>query len=174
MCVGEYITLYQLQRGMLRQRAQEKDEQVARLAQDKEALRGQLTRLNCLVQQLVGSASPLNTTSNLGNSLAVFVFLAKSSLLSHRRSIILCLIAFTSSSSLSDIYLLSWIIQVHNTNKVCYLVHIINTWSCLSQWTFLLNGGLIEYPLDIFPHRQYQITVLDFKAILTNNLKTHL
>lgn len=72
MCVGEYITLYQLQRGMLRQRAQEKDEQVARLAQDKEALRSQLTRLNCLVQQLVGGARPLNTTTNLGNSLAVF------------------------------------------------------------------------------------------------------
>lgn len=83
LCVGEYITLYQLQRGMLRQRAQEKDEQVARLAQDKEALRSQLTRLNCLVQQLVGGARPLNTTTNLGNSLVIIVFLAKWSLLSH-------------------------------------------------------------------------------------------
>lgn len=83
LCVGEYITLYQLQRGMLRQRAQEKDEQVARLAQDKEALRSQLTRLNCLVQQLVGGARPMNTTTNLGNSLAIIVLLVKWSLLSH-------------------------------------------------------------------------------------------
>ncbi|KAG8252846.1 hypothetical protein J6590_047345 [Homalodisca vitripennis] len=39
---------------MLRQRAQEKDEQVAQLAQDKEALRNKLVQLNCLVQRLVG------------------------------------------------------------------------------------------------------------------------
>uniref|UniRef100_A0A1B6EI66 Golgin subfamily A conserved domain-containing protein n=1 Tax=Cuerna arida TaxID=1464854 RepID=A0A1B6EI66_9HEMI len=52
--IGEYIALYQIQRGMLRQRAQEKDEQVARLAEDKEALRNKLAQLNCLVQRLVG------------------------------------------------------------------------------------------------------------------------
>lgn len=54
---GEYITLYQLQRGMLRQRAQEKEEQVVRLAQDKETLRNKLSQLNCLVQRLVGAGA---------------------------------------------------------------------------------------------------------------------
>lgn len=50
---------------MLRQRAQEKDEQVAQLARDKEALRNKLTHLNCLVQRLVGQQT-LNSTDVVG------------------------------------------------------------------------------------------------------------
>ena len=52
-CVGEYITLYQVQRSMLRQRAQEKDEQVARIEQDRQMLRNKLAHLSCLVQNLL-------------------------------------------------------------------------------------------------------------------------
>lgn len=42
-----------MQRSMLRQRAQEKDEQVAKIEQDREVLRNQLAQLSCLVQSLL-------------------------------------------------------------------------------------------------------------------------
>ncbi|RZF40381.1 hypothetical protein LSTR_LSTR008811 [Laodelphax striatellus] len=51
--IGEYIALYQIQRGMLRQRAQEKDEQMARLAQEKELMRNKLKELNNLIKTMV-------------------------------------------------------------------------------------------------------------------------
>nr|CAD7445247.1 unnamed protein product [Timema bartmani] len=52
--IGEYIALYQTQRIVLRQRARDKDEQLARLAQDREDLRSKLANLNNLVHRLVG------------------------------------------------------------------------------------------------------------------------
>ncbi|KAF2897178.1 hypothetical protein ILUMI_09006 [Ignelater luminosus] len=51
--IGEYIALYQHQRGILKQRTQEKDEQLKRLAQDREKVRTKLDALNELVKRLV-------------------------------------------------------------------------------------------------------------------------
>lgn len=51
--IGEYIALYQHQRGILRQRTQEKDEQLQRLAEDREKVRNKLDALNVLVKKLV-------------------------------------------------------------------------------------------------------------------------
>ncbi|XP_063233721.1 golgin subfamily A member 2 isoform X2 [Bacillus rossius redtenbacheri] len=51
--IGEYIALYQVQRSVLRQRAREKDEQLTRLAEDREELRAKLDSLNGLVRQLL-------------------------------------------------------------------------------------------------------------------------
>ncbi|KAJ4442233.1 hypothetical protein ANN_12099 [Periplaneta americana] len=51
--IGEYIALYQVQRSILRQRAQEKDEQLSKLAKDREDMRKKLGELNNLVRQLV-------------------------------------------------------------------------------------------------------------------------
>jgi coenzyme F420-reducing hydrogenase alpha subunit len=50
---GEYIALYQVQRSILRQRAQEKDEQLLKLSKDKEKMQNKLSELTELVQQLV-------------------------------------------------------------------------------------------------------------------------
>ena len=50
---GEYIALYQVQRTLLRQRAQEKDEQLSKLSKDREEMREKLSELTKLVQQLV-------------------------------------------------------------------------------------------------------------------------
>jgi hypothetical protein len=51
--IGEYIALYQVQRTLLRQRAQEKDEQLSKLSKDREEMREKLSELTKLVQQLV-------------------------------------------------------------------------------------------------------------------------
>lgn len=51
--IGEYIALYQHQRGILKQRAIEKDEQLKQLAQDREAIKNKLEQLNGLVKKLV-------------------------------------------------------------------------------------------------------------------------
>ncbi|XP_039280277.1 golgin subfamily A member 2 [Nilaparvata lugens] len=58
--IGEYIALYQIQRGMLRQRAQEKDEQMARLAHEKELMRNKLKKLNNLIKKMVSNAQISN------------------------------------------------------------------------------------------------------------------
>ncbi|KAF4526803.1 hypothetical protein B566_EDAN016630 [Ephemera danica] len=56
--IGEYVALYQQQRGMLQQRAAEKDLEVARMAADREQMRQKLQRVGHLVSVLV-SETPL-------------------------------------------------------------------------------------------------------------------
>ncbi|KAF5291717.1 hypothetical protein FQR65_LT11410 [Abscondita terminalis] len=51
--IGEYIALYQHQRGILQQKTQEKDNQLKRLAFDRENVKKKLDTLNELVQKLV-------------------------------------------------------------------------------------------------------------------------
>lgn len=51
--IGEYIALYQHQRGILQQRTQEKDDQLKRLAYDRENVRRKLDALNELVKKLM-------------------------------------------------------------------------------------------------------------------------
>ncbi|KAK4880543.1 hypothetical protein RN001_008689 [Aquatica leii] len=51
--IGEYIALYQHQRGILQQRTQEKDNQLKRLAYDRENVKKKLDTLNELVKKLV-------------------------------------------------------------------------------------------------------------------------
>lgn len=51
--IGEYIALYQHQRGILKQRAIEKDEQLEQLARDRELVKNKLDLLNSLVKKLV-------------------------------------------------------------------------------------------------------------------------
>ncbi|XP_062446666.1 golgin subfamily A member 2 isoform X2 [Rhea pennata] len=52
--IGEYIALYQSQRAILKQRHQEKEEYISRLAQDKEEMKVKLLELQDLVMRLVG------------------------------------------------------------------------------------------------------------------------
>ncbi|KAB0797817.1 hypothetical protein PPYR_08810 [Photinus pyralis] len=59
--IGEYIALYQHQRGILQQRTQEKDDQLKRLAYDRETVKRKLDALNELVKRLMlekGALSP--------------------------------------------------------------------------------------------------------------------
>lgn len=51
--IGEYVTLYQCQRAMLKQKTIEKDEQLARLSRDREEMKTKLDELNSLIQKLV-------------------------------------------------------------------------------------------------------------------------
>lgn len=51
--IGEYIALYQHQRGILKQRALEKDEQLKQLASDRQEMKNKLEQLNTLVKKLV-------------------------------------------------------------------------------------------------------------------------
>ncbi len=51
--IGEYITLYQQQRRLLKQREVEKDNQVQQIICDKEIMKDKLSQLNRLVEQLL-------------------------------------------------------------------------------------------------------------------------
>lgn len=51
--IGEYITLYQQQRRLLKQREVEKDHQVQQIICDKEVMKDKLSQLNRLVEQLL-------------------------------------------------------------------------------------------------------------------------
>lgn len=51
--IGEYITLYQHQRAVLKQRAIEKEEQLKRLSADREEMRNKLEKLNQLIARLM-------------------------------------------------------------------------------------------------------------------------
>lgn len=51
--IGEYIALYQVQRNILRQRAKENDEQLARVSRDREEMKMKLQELSALVRRLV-------------------------------------------------------------------------------------------------------------------------
>lgn len=59
--IGEYIALYQHQRGILKQRALEKDEQLKQLAYDREQIKNKLEQLNNLVKKLVLEKGSLTT-----------------------------------------------------------------------------------------------------------------
>lgn len=66
ICVsGEYIALYQMQRSILRQRAQEKDEQLSKLSKDREEMRNKLRELNELVRQLVGEKEAIQSSHSI-------------------------------------------------------------------------------------------------------------
>ena len=64
MFSGEYIALYQVQRSILRQRAQEKDEQLSKLSKDREEMRNKLLELNELVRQLVAEKEAVRKLSH--------------------------------------------------------------------------------------------------------------
>ncbi|GIY61496.1 golgin subfamily A member 2 [Caerostris darwini] len=51
--IGDYIALYQIQRGLMRKRASEKDEYIAQLARDREDLKDKLGELQNLVMRLL-------------------------------------------------------------------------------------------------------------------------
>ncbi|KAL0274128.1 UNVERIFIED_CONTAM: hypothetical protein PYX00_006626 [Menopon gallinae] len=51
--IGEYISLYQTQRMLLRQRSKEKDDQLLQLSKDKEELKSKLSTLNDLVTRFI-------------------------------------------------------------------------------------------------------------------------
>lgn len=53
MVSGEYVSLYQTQRRLLRQRAEEKDKQLACLSKDREELKIKLNQLNKLIVKLI-------------------------------------------------------------------------------------------------------------------------
>lgn len=61
--LGEYVTLYQKQRMLLNQRAQEKDNQLAQLFKDKEELKSKLLALDELVQHLLSEKNNSNLES---------------------------------------------------------------------------------------------------------------
>ncbi|KAK9878426.1 hypothetical protein WA026_022066 [Henosepilachna vigintioctopunctata] len=51
--IGEYVSLYQQQRSILKQRALEKDQQLQQLTNDRETIKANLDRLNSLVNKLI-------------------------------------------------------------------------------------------------------------------------
>ncbi|XP_017784293.1 PREDICTED: golgin subfamily A member 2 [Nicrophorus vespilloides] len=55
--IGEYIALYQHQRGVLKQRAHEKEEQLKQLAKDRADVKQQLNKLNDLVKDFMAKKS---------------------------------------------------------------------------------------------------------------------
>lgn len=58
LLTGEYVTLYQMQRAALQQRAREKDHQLANLSAEREELRRKLQELNQLVHRLLEERGP--------------------------------------------------------------------------------------------------------------------
>ena len=57
---GEYISLYQMQRGVLRKRQEEREDYIWRLARDREEMSGKLAQLQALVMQLLGERKMLH------------------------------------------------------------------------------------------------------------------
>ncbi|XP_053523730.1 golgin subfamily A member 2 isoform X8 [Artibeus jamaicensis] len=57
--IGDYITLYQNQRAVLKERHREKEEYISRLAKDKEDMKAKLLELQELVVRLVGERNEL-------------------------------------------------------------------------------------------------------------------
>lgn len=49
--LGDYIALYQIQRGLMRKRASEKDEYIAQLARDREDLK--VSILHCIMDKII-------------------------------------------------------------------------------------------------------------------------
>ncbi|XP_035210759.1 golgin subfamily A member 2-like isoform X2 [Stegodyphus dumicola] len=68
--IGDYIALYQIQRGLMRKRASEKDEYIAQLARDREDLKAKLGQLQNLVMKLLEERKQFQTqTSPLDKNL---------------------------------------------------------------------------------------------------------
>lgn len=61
--IGEYIALYQHQRGVLQQRTLEKDEQLKRLVEDREKVHVKLDLLNSLIQKWMQEKGPITLES---------------------------------------------------------------------------------------------------------------
>ncbi|XP_077504349.1 golgin subfamily A member 2-like isoform X2 [Amblyomma americanum] len=51
--IADYIALYQVQRGIMRKRAAEKDDYISQLAKDREDLKAKLAELQCLIVRLL-------------------------------------------------------------------------------------------------------------------------
>lgn len=51
--IADYIALYQVQRGIMRKRAAEKDDYISQLAKDREDLKAKLSELQCLIVRLL-------------------------------------------------------------------------------------------------------------------------
>ena len=58
---GEYISLYQLQRSLLKQRQEEKEQYVCQLAREREDMADKLGQLQALVMQLLGERQQLHS-----------------------------------------------------------------------------------------------------------------
>ena len=63
---GEYVTLYQTQRSLLRERSQEKDDYIAALARDRENMQDKLGQLQAAVMQLLTERNILHSYDNSG------------------------------------------------------------------------------------------------------------
>lgn len=66
--IGDYIALYQVQRGIMRKRAAEKDEYIAQLAKDREDLKTKLADLQNLVMRLLDERKQLKSHSLIANN----------------------------------------------------------------------------------------------------------
>ncbi|CAD5121628.1 DgyrCDS10122 [Dimorphilus gyrociliatus] len=59
--IGEYVTLYQQQRAVLKERAVEREQYVVKLSQERSELQDKLAELQALVMQLLGEKKLLNS-----------------------------------------------------------------------------------------------------------------
>jgi len=65
--IGEYVTLYQQQRHILKQRQLEKDDYISHLARDREEMQDKLAQLQALVMQLLGERQMLHSYNEGSN-----------------------------------------------------------------------------------------------------------
>lgn len=65
--IGDYIALYQIQRGLMRKRASEKDDYIAQLARDREDLKDKLGELQNLVMRLLEERKQFQTQTQVLN-----------------------------------------------------------------------------------------------------------
>ncbi|KAG8180656.1 hypothetical protein JTE90_025361 [Oedothorax gibbosus] len=73
--IGDYIALYQIQRGLMRKRASEKDDYIAQLARDREDLKTKLAELQNLVMRLLEERKQFQTQTQINDeSLDLFEF----------------------------------------------------------------------------------------------------
>ncbi|GFS43430.1 golgin subfamily A member 2 [Nephila pilipes] len=63
--IGDYIALYQIQRGLMRKRASEKDDYIAQLARDREDLKAKLGELQNLVKRLLDERKHLQSRTQV-------------------------------------------------------------------------------------------------------------
>lgn len=61
--IADYIALYQVQRGIMRKRAAEKDDYISQLAKDREDLKAKLAELQCLIVRLLEERQQMDGTS---------------------------------------------------------------------------------------------------------------
>ncbi|XP_029827565.3 golgin subfamily A member 2 isoform X2 [Ixodes scapularis] len=63
--IADYIALYQVQRGIMRKRAAEKDDYISQLAKDREDLKAKLSELQCLIVRLLEERQQQHPTQSL-------------------------------------------------------------------------------------------------------------